>query len=135
MVSELCAAHALEQATLLDLDPPVFWSVGSGDDLCGFIEEHTLWTVCGAGHRAELWGRRRQEDGTYASPELLGATPTVSIDEIDAMHRQRIAFDLWEFEDTEAVLGASFLASVYERMAALNIFPTMDPPTDRELRP
>jgi hypothetical protein len=127
-LSELCSAHRLEMVTLLDLDPPVYWSVAPGDDLCGFIEEHTRWAVLGKHHRAELWGRRRLPDGSYSEAEMMGVTPLVLLDEMSDMRSRRTALDLWELEDSEAVLGTPFLVAVHERMAALKLWPASEPP-------
>lgn len=104
--------------------PELNWAVSAD----GFSNLSSAWHVVGDIYQAELSARRRMRDGSYGKVEEIGATPLISLDDLQQMHEQEVAIAFRDHESTDDPRGDVFIGEVFRRMVAAGTWPAhVDP--------
>jgi hypothetical protein len=99
--------------------PELNWAVSAD----GFSGLSSAWHVVGDAYQAELSARRRMPDGSYGKLEEIGATPLISLSDLQMLHEHGVAITFRDHESTDDPRGGIFIEEVFRRMVAAGTWP------------
>ena len=119
-LSKLCADQHIESLSILDVVPPIYWDLRDDPDLEVFDGE-TRWHVVGNTHHAELWGRRRNLDGSFSSTQCLAKTVEIRVQILKSVRKKPEVMQCVDDPGHGDLFGQSFIQTVLERLFELRL--------------